>query len=169
MLKTPKDLAPLVLPTPTKKPVETTMPNQNSWNIYPYEPFITHHPHLMQPWIILNPSNHPFLNMLFHHSTILLVLLESIHPTTMDPLNESPSADARPCMMRTVLRWEVQCPEVVSLQMPPCAMRTGPLALAIFWRKSNVNNEGLMIDGCFLLQIRVNVSYEHLNISVVSF
>ena len=149
-------LAPLVLPTPRKKPVETTMPNQKIMKhlttIYPYEPSITHHPHLMQPGIILNPSNHPFFEHVISPSNHI------IGPTQIDtsnhcvdPLNESPSAAARPCMMRTVLRWEVQCLEVVSLQMPPCAMRTGPLVLANVWGKSNVNNEGLMIDGCFLL------------------
>ena len=71
---------------------------------------------------------------------------KSRHPTTVTILKESFNEatcprSARPCMMRTVLRWAVQCLEVVSLQMPRCAMRTG---IGMFfeetWRWMNIVN-----------------------------
>ena len=80
MLKTPKGVCSLQHLTylstgiPSSSPTRTPDPNEETGGnhhakpkfmkhlttIYPYEPSITHHPHLMQPWIILNPSNHPF-------------------------------------------------------------------------------------------------------------
>lgn len=103
MLKTPKDVCSLQHLTylstgiPSSSPTRTPDPNEETGGnhhakpkfmkhlttIYPYEPSITHHPHLMQPWIILNPSNHPFFEHVISPSNHIKKLLISIHPTTV--------------------------------------------------------------------------------------
>lgn len=110
-------LVSLVLPTLTKKDHETSHHHLSIWNIHsPSSSFDGNHESF---------SIHPCF---LHHPTIFYSTpwIQWIHRSTNRV--QADAADARPCMMRTVLRWEVQCLAVVSLRMPPCAMRTGPLA-----------------------------------------